>query len=381
VLLGSAESLLGQHRQLLEDLAEAKLIGALAVDEAHCVMKYGYSRKTKSGKKKKAFRPAYSRLLELRAIVGDVPIVALTATATPDVQNKLIKELSMAPCFSIVLPPQKDNIKYMVHRLDKKGNLYSYFGWLRKAIEDQAQDMTKTLVFFHSVAKQSLVYEFLDDELKEVGHKGDPPHNDATHYFEMYHMKTDDTIKDSILAQFSKKDGHMRCVLASSSFSMGLNIPDITNVIHFGPAMDLDDFLQETGRASRTEGSKAVSIMLLYPGCLNGCNVSASMKDYITTKSCRRITLLKYFGDAKSVEPKHDCCDNCAMLCSCGECPASPLKELGILGEEEDDDSEAMDDSSDGSSDTPSNHNSNSDSDSDMEVYRRKPLLILSDSE
>jgi len=228
---------------------------------------------------------------------------------------------------------------------------------------------------FHSVAKQSLVYEYLDDELQEKGHVGDLPHNDQTHVFELYHMKTDDSIKDSILSQFSQSS-QLRCVLASTSFSMGLNIPNVELVVHFGPAMDLDDFLQETGRAGRSEGSKALSITLLYPRCLNGSNISTSMKEVFKTKLCRREAILKPFmSNAQSLECKHDCCDICAAKCDCGNCPPSPLIALGI-NKESDMEGEESDYSSDSS-----NSNSNSDSDSDMEVYRRKPLLILSDSE
>ena len=311
ILLASPESLLGQHRKLVADLAEKDLVGALAVDEAHCVIKYGHGRKTKSGKKKRAFRPTYKRLLELRAIVGDVPLLALTATATPQAQQMLIKELNMTPCYTLVFPPKKDNIKYIVHQLDKDGDLMTYFTWLKDLILNQGVKMKKMIVFFHRVSKQTEVYEILDDEIKENGHVGDPPFSDRSHLFEVYHMKTDDSVKESILSEFNKEAGHMRCILASSSFSMGLDIPDVKVIVHFGPAMDLDDFIQETGRASRESETKAVAIMLLYPRCLNGPNITSEMKGYIKTKDCRRVALLRnYCDDAEPLQPSHDCCDN-----------------------------------------------------------------------
>ena len=370
IVLASPESLLGQYRQQITDLADSKHIAALVVDEAHCVLKYGFSRKTKSGKRKKAFRPAYSRLLELRAIMGEVPLVALTATLTVHSKEKLIKQLNMSPCFIIDLPPKKDNIKYIVHRFDNDTDLESSFEWLKDMVATQGEKMLKTLVFFHKVAKQSLVYEFLDDELKESGHKGKGPFSDKTHFFEMYHMKTDDSIKQSVLEHFSG-NGHLRCVLASSSFSMGLDIPDVERIVHFGPAMDVDDFLQETGRASRSVGSKALSIVLLSRGCLNGPNLAQEMKKFVKTKNCRRVAVLKHYMDnAESIKPQHDCCDNCSDLCKCGDCPESPLVQLGIT--------EKNNTVSDGDSQDGSN---TSDNDSDMEVFRRKPEIVLSDSD
>lgn len=404
ILLASPESLLHQHQKLISDLAEANMICAVAVDEAHCVIKYGYGRKTQKGKKIAPFRPAYSNILRIRAIVGNVPLVALTATASSELRNKIIKELKMRPCFSLVLPPRKDNLMYIVHKLPKDYDIKVYFGWLQALIKKDSQIMEKMIVFFHKVEKLSATYEYLDHALKSAGHVGDPPHDDTTHLFEMYHMKTDDSIKTSVLQSFSQPDGNMRCVLASSSFSMGLNIPNIKFVIHFGVAMDLDDFLQETGRSGRAQ-EKAVSIVLLYPRCLNGTHISQGMKNFVKTKTCRRLALLEQYDDnPKSIEPKHDCCDNCANLCECGTCPISPLEKLGIIKDSSDSEEDEMADMeidtamgrTDISADTTaissdkasvstdsseSDSNSDCDSDSDLEVFRRKPVLVLSDSE
>ena len=367
ILLASPEAALEQHRHLISDLAHEKLIAAIAIDEAHCVLKYGYKRKTKK-KRKKPFRPSYGRLLELRAIIGDVPLVALTATASPDVQDQLKKELNMIPCFTLNMSPKKDNIKYTVHRLAREDDLAEYFVWLQNALQQQKEQMKKILLFFHNVRYQTEVHEILDYNLKDDGHIGNPPHSVDTHLFEVYHMKTDDSVKESILEEFSK-NGHMRCVLASTSFSMGMDIPDIETVVHFGPAKDMDDFVQECGRAGRREGTKVHAILLYYPGCLNGPLITQAMKDYVKTKSCRRIEVLKHFcNDPKPLAIKHDCCDNCTQMCDCGECPESPLIQLGIVQDQAYLDS-VIDSSDMDSSDTESD-------DSDIDIIR-KPVLKL----
>ena len=249
ILLASPESIMSQHRQLISDLSARDLIAAVAVDEAHSVTKFGFPRVKQNGKKKAAFRPAYSRLIEVRAIIGDVPVIALTATATPEGQAKLLKSLSMTPCYTLFLPPHKANISYFVHRLPKDTSLSDNFKWLRDLIRNEGKEMKKVILFFHNVEKQALVNEYLDAELEDDGHVGEPPYGDHSHIFEMYHMKTDDSVKRSVLDLYSEPNGHMRCVLASSSFSMGLDISNITYVIHYGVPMDTDDFLQETGRA------------------------------------------------------------------------------------------------------------------------------------
>ena len=184
-------------------------------------------------------------------------------------------------------------------------------------------------------------------------------------------MMSDNSVKDSILKQFLSS-GHLRCVLASSSFSMGIDIPDVEQIIHFGVAMDCDDFLQETGRASRLPGTSAVSITLLYPRCLTSQHITPQMKEFVRTKSCRRQILLgPYMEDVESVTPKHSCCDNCRLSCKCQSCPTSPLVELGIIDtdDEEDDEEEFFHVEDDTVSET----------DSDIEVWRRRPVLVLPD--
>jgi hypothetical protein len=272
------------------------------------------------------------------------------------------------------------NITYIVHKLpqDPDASVRDYFGWLSSLIIKRRETLPKTPVFFHRVSKQALAYEYLDDELTgEKGHYGGPPYSDRNHLFEMYHMKTDDSVKMNILETYSETDGKMRCVFASSSFSMGLNIKDIKYVIHFGPAMDLDDFIQETGRAGRMEGEQAISILLLFPRCLNGSNITPSMKDYVRTKQCRRKALLKeYNADIAPIEPLHLCCDNCGKVCMCGDCPPSPLYDLGILEDEEDEEEEDVESDIDVMM-----SGSDSEGDSDIEIAKRKPQLILSEEE
>ena len=122
-------------------------------------------------------------------------------------------------------------------------------------------------------------------------------------------------------------------------------------------------------------GSKAVSVILLYPRCLSGSNISSSMKSMLRTKSCRRTEILDhYIEDSQSILPKHDCCDNCARSCECEDCPISPLVKLGIVNEQ----------NTEGDSDTTDIETygvSDEDTDSDIEIFRRKPVIVLSDSD
>ena len=93
-------------------------------------------------------------------------------------------------------------------------------------------------------------------------------------------------------------------------------------MIHYGPASNLDDYFQETGRIGR-DGSQSLATLLVYDGCKKGKGLSKDMKSYMKNKDeCRRKVLLKCYGSTVDTSsPSHLCCDLCKERCSCGECP------------------------------------------------------------
>ena len=113
------------------------------------------------------------------------------------------------------------------------------------------------------------------------------------------------------------------------------------------------------------------------------------MKDYLRAKECRRLKLMCHYEDQpQSVHPMHNCCDVCEKMCECGACPSSPLLDLGIVKENtgEDSDNESCDEMEFNNVADDHNHNRSSDdssndgdndSDSDIEVYRRKPRIVI----
>lgn len=104
----------------------------------------------------------------------------------------------------------------------------------------------------------------------------------------------------------------MFCTIA---FGMGVDIPDIRHVIHYGPATDINDYFQESGRAGR-DSANSFAILYIYPGSLVG-RVSFAMKQYCRSHECRRRELLRYFSFASFRPVDHTCCDVCGSQCSC----------------------------------------------------------------
>ena len=110
--------------------------------------------------------------------------------------------------------------------------------------------------------------------------------------------------------------GTIQLLIGTIAFGMGVNCKGVHRVIHYGPAKNVEAYIQETGRAARDGVHSAVYI--LYHGILLG-HVHGHMKQYIDTKYCRRRELLKHFNiSIQEHEVPHLCCDNCAFKCKCG---------------------------------------------------------------
>lgn len=144
----------------------------------------------------------------------------------------------------------------------------------------------------------------------------------ANRLFAMYHAKIDDTDKDSILSSLRDVNGKCRLVFCTVAFGMGVNIPNIRYVIHYGPPTDIDDYYQECGRGGQ-DGEQSFAMLYLYGGCTIG-HVSPKMKEFCQlTKGCRRLFLLTQFTSddlpTDNYTCKHLCCDLCTLECQCTE--------------------------------------------------------------
>ena len=245
-------------------------------------------------------------------------MLALTGTATPEVYDSVVKRLSLKDPIIVGLSPSRDNIKYYI---EPPLSVKKFCELFAEKIRCSRIECPKTLIFCSSIPECSLMYRtlrtLLGNEFVE------PPGYEDFHkhrLIDMYTRAISDEMKKKIVESFMTEGGKLRVVIATSAFSMGVDCPDIRNIVHFGPPSSVIQYVQESGRVGRN-GNSSVALLL----CGNpGKNSKSCMKMYCTNiTECRRNVLFKDFLFYKLGEFSKDkcmCCDICESVCTCVKC-------------------------------------------------------------
>ena len=274
------------------------------------------------------FRKWYGQVCQIRSFLPhDVPVVALTATATKLTCKTIIHHLGMREPHMIQQSPNRANIRYAVIKTSR--DISIAFQWLVHELRKQRRALPCTVVFCRSITTCSKLYKFFLTELRELSYE--PLNSQAciqTRLFAMFHSRVDECDKKKIVA--CVKGGSCRVLFSTIAFGMGIDIPCIHTIIHYGPSRDIDDYLQESGRAGRS-GEASHAVLYVYPGCTLGY-VSPDMKRYVAnTEKCRRSLLLESFPGQHQIDTgEHTCCDVCTRSCEC----STPCMYQPTLAEE-----------------------------------------------
>ena len=291
---------------LLSPPYQEKLV-ALVVDEAHCVKTWGDE-----------FRTAFSRIGNLRSLIPQkVNVMALTATATTETYHVVTKRLAMTNTVLFALPPYRDNITYEVR---PKIDIDQLTTSLCAELNAKRIEFPKTVIYVRKYSDCSNIYMLL--KKKRGSNFTEPagsPNLTGFRLIDMFSRVLTMDIKEEVLQSFSKP-GVLRIVIATTAFGMGIDCPDIRQIIHWGIPTTMEEYVQETGRSGRDGNS---SVAVLYRG-KGGRHATTKVKNYVAnTTQCRRRMMFQDFilYSAESITVTGcSCCDICRQSCICDRC-------------------------------------------------------------
>lgn len=291
LLYVAPERLLGERFLPFLDQVQARVgLSAFAIDEAHCVSEWGHD-----------FRPEYRQLRMLRQRYADVPVIALTATATERVRQDILHQLELHQPMVHIASFNRPNLYYEVRPKQKL-----VYGELQQQIR---QNQSGSCIIY-CLSRRKV--DELSFRLQRDGIVALP-----------YHAGLSDQERQTHQTRFIRDD--VQVMVATVAFGMGINKPDVRLVVHYDLPRNLESYYQESGRAGR-DGEPARCLLFFSYGDLGTINFLIDQKpdpeeqriarqqvrqvvDYAEGTECRRTIQLGYFGE--NFPGNCGGCDNC----------------------------------------------------------------------
>uniref|UniRef100_A0A674CTY8 ATP-dependent DNA helicase n=1 Tax=Salmo trutta TaxID=8032 RepID=A0A674CTY8_SALTR len=276
----------GRMISALQNLYERGLLARFVIDEAHCVSQWGHD-----------FRPDYKRMYELRQKFPKVPIMALTATATPRVQKDILNQLQMTQPQVFTMSFNRNNLKYAVLPKKPKKVDEDCIDWIKK-------NYPRDSGIVYCLSRNDC--DNMADSLQRAGILA-----------LAYHAGINDKDREYVQTKWINQDG-CQVMCATIAFGMGIDKPDVRYVIHASLPKSVEGYYQESGRAGRDGEISHCILFYSYSDVIRIKRILTMDKDgnhhtkathlnnlhsmvhfCENVMDCRRIQLLAYFGEHK----------------------------------------------------------------------------------
>ena len=225
--------------------------------------------------------------------------------------------------------PLKSNLCFAVKYIDKNLPIESAVSFVINEVRHRQDNAQGTLIYCRTRKQCSHLYKAISSALGIALFKGSEE-NPKLRLVEMYHAGTPEAVKSHILETVTNPTGHIRVLICTIAFGMGIDCCYMTRVIHFGGSKCIESYLQECGRAGR-RGERSLCILIH-----NGQMLKYSDEDiklYVHSTNCRRKDLLAAFSKVveEEVVTGCRCCDICAQNCLCSD-NSKCLLNLNLFG-------------------------------------------------
>ena len=234
----------------------------LAIDEAHCITEWGNE-----------FRPVYRRLGMFRSLLGRPPTIALTGSATPAARADILHVLRMPDADVVVTSFDRPNLIFATRRVRDDRERFA-------GIRARVRDAPGASLIYTPTRRLT---ELVTRALLRTSVRAAP-----------YHAGLTANTRRQVLRAFLGDRVHV--IVATSAFGMGIDKPDVRQVVHWGPPLTLEAYYQEAGRAGR-DGRAAECLVLWRPEDLAWGNIAPPMRRYMEARGDHRAIILEYFGE------------------------------------------------------------------------------------